>query len=94
MGDKLLAEIEYSFCVTRNETIIDYFHLDHLLVSRARLSGGARASGAEKKRESGDSGHFTMTLRNVSHAFLRVNWWVAAVFYSARIKVSRLNSSC
>ncbi len=30
MGDKLLAEIEYSFCVTRNEIIIDYFHLDHL----------------------------------------------------------------
>ncbi len=42
------------------------------VVSRARLSGGAHASGTEKKRESGDSGHFTVTLRNVSHAFLKL----------------------
>ncbi len=51
------------------------------LVSRAKLSGGVHASGAEKKRESGDSGHFTVILRNVFHTFLRVNWWVWLTYF-------------
>ncbi len=67
--------MRYDIATQRELKLADYkFRYSYSVVSRARLSGGARASGAEKKRESGDSGHFTVTLRNVSHAFLRVNW--------------------
>ncbi len=57
--------MRYDIATQRELKLADYnFRYSYSVFSRTRLSGGARASGAEKKRESGDSGHFTVTLRN------------------------------